>query len=583
MFKIFWWDVKKHLKTVLILVGLGALAGLSKASVTPLIQRFFKHLEYPNTPEWVSNELVLIPVCIAFVWIFANLFRYLVNRGIYLISEKIALDLRQKLLSSYLKAPMSYFQNNTQNSGGLISHMLNDILVIQHGHSRVSDLLKEPVTLSFSLAYLLYLNWQFTLFLLATLPVSLIIISKFSKSLRGYSFTNQKSMEHLSTTLKETLDGSRIIKSYNLENHMKSRFEKQCQHFYSTKKKIITAEELSGPLSESLTAMIFSGILIYISDIIQSGGMSVGDFTTYIAGVFLCTDAAKKIQNAVVKLQQSLVGRTRIQSIFDQIEDSLPPEGHIEFPKNWNEIKFQDVSLQIGKKSILKNVSFTIKKGQKVALVGASGSGKTSLLNLLEKFMTPTSGEIFLDQTPIRAITNQSLRSSLALVSQDIFLFNESIKNNILFGRECSQAEIEKVSKLAQAHNFIKQKQDQYEENVGDFGQQLSGGEKQRISIARALLKDSPILLLDEPTSALDNFSEYEVQKALEELMKNKTSIIVAHKLSSIQKADLILVLEEGEIKERGTHQELIDHRGLYHKLYTSTLAQTRFTIPKRL
>ena len=333
--------------------------------------------------------------------------------------------------------------------------------------------------------------------------------------------------------------------------------------------KIIQREEGVGPVSESLAAITIYGILIYIGQQIFNGSFSTPDFIQFIGCIILLQEGVKKIQGAVIKLQQSTVALERMNNIFISTEVVPQAKSPKSFPKDWNSIDYKHVSFSFGDKQVLNDVNLSVKRGEIIALVGSSGGGKSTLLNLLERFFDPTLGEICIGGIPIKDLNLKDLRNHISLVSQDVFLFGDTIEKNIHSGDfSKSSDQVPAAAQLANAHDFVMAKELGYQTRIADQGSSLSGGEKQRISIARAIYKDAPILLLDEATSALDSESEREVQKGLDQLLEGRTAFVIAHRLSTIQKADRILVLKNGQIVEQGKHQELLDQKGEYFRFH---------------
>lgn len=590
-------DIAPYLGGFIALIVVGLVAGITKSTLPWLTSRLLTLWERPEElstsfleeashpiivaiREFVAplynylftgdDQIVRLPLVILACYIFSNIARFIVCSQTRLIAEKICIDHRKKLLNQYLQSPLSYLEQFKSGSGGLISRMLNDINQIYAGFTKTADLLKEPVVCLGSLLFLLYVT---SLKQMAFLFVLLIFVAVFvvtlTKSIRRNSRRNQENLEEITSTLKETLDGSRIIRSFNLEEKIRIRFKKQVDQFYKFRKKITLLEESSGPITESFTTVIVAAVLITVGLLIKKGEMTVAEFMGSGVALGLLFDSAKKTQDAIIRIQQGLVARVRLQEILLVGEEHISdPQNVIAMPTDWDSIKFKNINYSIGDRHILKNINLTIKRGETVALVGPSGSGKTSLLNLLERFISPNSGSIFIGNADITAVPLHELRRHISLVSQDVFLFRDTLEENIRASViNATHADIEAAAKAANVHSFIQSLPDGYQTLAGDRGQRLSGGEKQRISIARAFLKNAPILLLDEATSALDTENEVEVQKGLQTLMKDKTCFVVAHRLSTIRNADRIIVLKNGEVVQTGTHQELADQQGEYHRL----------------
>lgn len=560
--KTLWPEAKKYKGRLIVATFLGAIISGAKAYVPELFGQL--------TDIWNSDDHVKfyqIPILISSLFVIAAIARYFHMYLMIYTSEEVAVSLRRQLMNKYLSLNLSFFQKFVRGSGGLISRMLNDISIVQTGFRRVADAVREPFTVLFVFGYLIYSNWKLTLFVVISLPIVSTVSRRMARSIRKYSNRNQESVEDLTQTIKESLDGTRIVQAFNLQPEIRRRFENQAEDYLKSREKIISREESSGPLSEVLLALFGAGILIYIGFEIQGGNMKVGDFMAFIAAVTILQDAVKKIQDSYIKLQQSSVALSRLRDILDSTEEINDSTNSKVFPKDWSAINFKNVSFQYDNEKVLDNINLSVKRGEKIALVGSSGAGKSTLINLLPRFFDPTSGSISIDGTDIKDFKVDDLRSKVALVSQDVFLFSDSVERNIQsgdFSKDLSG--VEEASRLANAHDFITKSGRGYQSRVGDRGSLFSGGEKQRISIARAIFKDAPILILDEATSALDSHSELEVQRGLDQLMKGRTAFIIAHRLSTIRDCDRIIVMDKGRIIEVGQHSELLKNGGSYAK-----------------
>ncbi len=564
IWKMLWPELRLHGKKMIVVVVLGIFISGLKAVTPELVGRL---------PEvWKAGDqrqAYQIPILIAGVWMGAAILRYYHLFWMLYISELVAVNLRRKLMNKYLSLNLGFFQNFQSGSGGLISRMLNDIAIIQGGFQKIADIVREPFMVIFSFATLLYIDWRLTFFVMAGAPLITAVLRKFARSVRKYSKHNQESMEDLTQILKESLDGTRIVQSFNLQGEMRRRFEAQADDFLHSKRKIISREEASGPVSESLSAVFIALLLIYIGSQALQSNLGVGDFLSFITAIGLLSDSVKKVQGGYIKMQQSSVALERLHTILDDTHTLPQIEAAVNFPENWNEIEFRNVSFKYDNQNVLHKVNLTIRRGEKVALVGSSGAGKSTLINLLPRFFDPTGGEVFIGDVALKNMNLDSLRANVALVTQDVFLFSDSVERNIWSGNFSKPSEgVEAAAKLANAHDFILRNPEGYQAKVGERGARFSGGEKQRISIARAIFKNAPILILDEATSALDSESELEVQKGLDSLMEGRTALVIAHRLSTIAKCDRILVMDKGEIIEEGNHNELMVRRGAYHRFF---------------
>lgn len=564
IYKMLWPELKPHAKRMILVVICGIMISGLKALTPELLRRL---------PEaWESGDRVMtlqLPLMVAGIWIIAAILRYYHLFWMLYIAELVAVNLRRKLMNKYLNLNLGFFQGFVRGSGGLISRMLNDIGVIQAGFQKVADIVREPFMVIFSFGYLIYIDWRLTLFLLAGVPLITSVLRRFARSVRKYSRQNQESMEDLTQVLKESLDGTRVVQSFNLQDEMRQRFEDQAQDFLRSKGKIISREEASGPVSESLASILIAGLLIYIGHQSLAAKFEMGDFLSFLAAITLLSDSVKKVQGGYIKMQQAAVALTRLHSILDNTSVVKESPDAKPFPKDWDEIEFRGVTFKYDDHEVIKNLNLKIKRGEQVALVGSSGAGKSTLINLLPRFFDPTSGHIYIGGVSIHDMSLTDLRQNVALVTQDVFLFSDSVAKNIWSGDFNKPMDgIEAAAKLANAHHFISENPEGYDSRVGERGSRYSGGEKQRISIARAIFKDAPILILDEATSALDSESELEVQKGLDSLMKGRTALVIAHRLSTIAKCDRILVMDKGEIIEQGNHDELMVQKGAYFRFF---------------
>lgn len=562
--RILWPELRPYKGRLLFVVFTGILVSAFKAATPELMRRLMD--------AWQAKDETLtmqLPLLIAGTWLIAAALRYYHMYWMLYISELVAVNLRRKLMNKYLTLNLGFFQNFVRGSGGLISRMLNDIGVIQGGFQKLADIVREPFMVIFSFGYLIYLDWKLTLFVMCGAPIITMVLRQFARSLRKYSKHNQESMEDLTQILKESLDGTRIVQSFNLQNEMRGKFEAQAKDFLQSKGKIISREEASGPVSESLSAVVIALLLAYIGTQIIQNQLDVADFISFIAAITFLSDSVKKVQGAVIRMQQSAVALERLHGILNNT--SVVPEiANVKpFPHDWQTIEFKNVTFRYDQHDVLKNINLTIRRGEQVALVGGSGAGKSTLINLLGRFFDPSSGEILIGGVPIDEVSLHELRSNVGLVTQDVFLFSDTVERNIWSGDFSKPVDgVETAARLANAHDFIMKDPLGYHARVGDRGSRFSGGEKQRISIARAIFKNAPVLILDEATSALDSESELEVQKGLDSLMKGRTALVIAHRLSTISKCDRILVMDKGSIIEEGSHNELMVQKGAYHRFF---------------
>lgn len=495
--------------------------------------------------------------------------RYLHIYTMNVVAEMMTNSYRLQLQKKFMELNLKFHGQYVSGSGGLLSRIINDIKVIQDGLRMIADLFREPLLAVLLLGNLFYLNWRLTLAILILLPIILVFLKQISRSLRKYVLFGQENLERITSVIKESIDGVRIIQSFNLEKIMQDKLQAQTDEYLQIRRKVHSRIEIMGPVTELVATAVILAIFFYFSVEVAKGNTTTGAVLAYITSMLMINQPIKKLQESYVRIQETIVAAERVYEILDNNEVVQDPVSPKAFPKDWKTIRFKNVSFQYGQEKILDSIDFSIKRGQSVALVGESGSGKSTIVNLLERFYEPNQGEVLFDNTNILECSLKELRSQIALVSQDVFLFSDSVISNIRSGNPTATDQVVyEKSKRANAHDFIGRLNDGYDSKVGDRGSLLSGGEKQRISMARAFVKDAPLLILDEATSALDSSSEREVQAGIEALMENRTCLIIAHRLSTIQNCDCIYVLRKGKIVETGTHQELIAKKGDYYRFY---------------
>jgi len=558
-------EAKPYKKKLTVVAITGIIYAAASAITVKQLQYLIDALTHKNGQGAINIGIII--VVLAFSVAISRYFHIFIMNY---VAECITQNIRQKLQQKFMILNLTFHNTYSSGSGGLISRILNDVKVIQDGLRMVADIFSAPLLLIFLFYNLLSTNWQLTLGLLLIIPFIAVFQKNISRSLRKYLPQGQETLEKMTSTIKESLDGVRVIQSFNLEKVMAKKLIDQSNGYLDIRKKIHSRVEIMGPVSELIATLLILSILLYISTEIAAGRASIGSFVAYISSLMMLNQPLKKFQESYVRIQEVIVSSQRVYSLVDNPNIVKESTQNLPFPKDWKQIIYKDVSFAYGKDLILKNVHLTINRGEQLALVGESGSGKSTIVNLLERFFDATSGEILIDGTNILDFNLQDLRKNIALVNQDVFLFSDSIERNIQagdFGRPLT--DVPAMAKMANANDFIMRMPHGYQSLVGDRGNLLSGGEKQRISIARALFKNAPILILDEATSALDTASEIEVQKGLDHLMEGRTALIIAHRLSTIQNADKIVVLKAGQISEIGNHQQLLDSKGEYFRFYS--------------
>ncbi|HEX4958669.1 MAG TPA: ABC transporter ATP-binding protein [Lacibacter sp.] len=518
-----------------------------------------------------GNLTALALVCgiIVVSTVLANISRYLAVRVLMRLRLKLLQNVRNTLYNKLMNQSLSYYHN--ARKGDIVTIITNEVQEIES--SVVNSLqvwLKDPLIVIVYFGVLFYMSPSLTLFTLFFLPVSGLLISYITKRLKQIGWFSQELFGRIMSFIDESVTGVKVIQSFTAEEEMTHRFEKLNREFSKTSKKMFGKRELAAPISEVLGVMVVIGIVLYGGNLLLNGKSALdgSEFITYLILYSQIIQPLKSISNTTTNLQRGLIAADKIFATLDAPVAITDKPGAIE-KKNFEQaIEVKNLSFDYTGKPVLKNVSFTIDKGKTVALVGESGSGKSTLADLLQRFYDPKEGGIFVDGTDIRDLKLKSLRGLIATVSQEAILFHDSVKNNIVFnGEENNPEKLQRAASIANAHSFIEQMDQQYETQVGDRGMKMSGGQRQRVTIARAVYKDAPILILDEATSALDTESERLVQDAINKMMQNRTSVVIAHRLSTVRHADEILVLQKGEIVERGTHDQLVALNGYYKRL----------------
>ncbi len=515
-----------------------------------------------------SGALLGICIILAFSNLITNFFKYMSLRIINRVRSNVVRNIREDIFNKITNLHIGFFSN--ERKGDLMSRLTNDVQEVENSVvNTLTVVFRDPAQIIIYFTLLFFISWKLTLVTLVILPTSGIIISSISKRLKKQSEEGQKSLGSILSIIDETITGMRVIKAFNAQKYIFSKFDKENSRYANLLRSMSDKRELSSPLSEFLGVTVVAIILWIGGNMVFSGEMKASEFFFYIISFYQILVPAKAISASFSSIQRGLASAERIFTITDiepDIKDKAEPEKISEFK---NSIEFKNVSFSYGTETVLKNINLNIAKGRTIALVGPSGGGKSTLADLIPRFYDATAGEIFVDGHHVKDYSLESLRGLMGIVTQESILFNDTIFNNIAFGNpSATQEQVMEAARIANAHDFILQTENGYQTNIGDRGAKLSGGQRQRISIARAVLKNPPILILDEATSALDSQSEKLVQEALTNLMKNRTSIVIAHRLSTIQHADEIIVIRKGEIVERGTHAILINADGLYKKLH---------------
>ena len=518
-------------------------------------------LDSPASKLGIVLVIATVPLVMLLRVLFAYLNVYLMNWA----ALRAVADIRTKLFDHLQNLSLEFF--NRAKTGDLISRITNDTLVLYNIiGSSFASIIKDPVTVLILLVYLLSQQPKLTLISMLVFPVCLFPIVIYGRKVRRSVQAIQNHSAELTSLMHESFTGNRVIKAYNLEGTVLAEFKATSNKFVGQMMRMLRGFELPSQLTEFLGAVGVALVFLYVK---LFEAKTPGDFFAFIGSIFLMYQPIKSMSRLHNQLQQARAASERIFELLDTTNSIIDPPHPQPLRAAKADIHFLKLNFSYGEKPVLQNIQLTVKAGQLLALVGSSGSGKTTMTNLLLRFYDPQHGAVLIGNTDIRNVAIKDLRNQIALVAQETILFNDTIRRNIELGRPgATSSEIEAAARNAYAHDFIMEKPNGYDTVVGEKGIALSGGQRQRISIARALLKDAPILVLDEATSSLDTESERAVQAALEQLMQGRTTICIAHRLSTIQRADVIVVLDQGRIVEQGTHTELLKNGGVYQKLY---------------
>lgn len=543
--------------------GLGSLIDYGK-------QMLFYQMNTLYEKNGEQYALLLAVALVVITFMFKNLFNYLASFHLMRLKNGVLKDLRVRMFNKIIELPVSYYSE--KRKGDVMARMLGDVGEVQNSFFSILELIiKEPLTIVFAIITMFSISVKLTLFVFVFIPISGFIISRIGKSLKSKSTAAQYESGFMISIVDESLTGLKVVKSYNAEDNFKNRFNNSVSRLLKLSNSIGNKNNLASPMSEFMGIVTIAVLLWYGGNLVLMEKTLDGEvFIVFMLLAYNILTPAKAISKATYAVKSGLAAAERVFDVLE-VQNTIKDNANAIEKTSFNDkIEIVNVNFRYEEENVLKNFSIEVQKGKTVALVGQSGSGKSTIANLLTRFYDVQEGIIKIDGTDITEIKLKSLRNLMGLVTQDSILFNDTIKNNILLGKEdATDDEIIDALKIANAYEFVKDLPNGINTNIGDGGGKLSGGQKQRLSIARAVLKNPPIMILDEATSALDTESEKMVQIALENMMQNRTSIVIAHRLSTIQKADKIVVMKKGEIVEQGTHSELLTLNGTYANLVT--------------
>lgn len=539
-----------------------ALSGAYAWLVKPVLDEIFIN----------KNEalLLVLPLALFAVAVLKSAFSYGQNYLMNYVGNQVITDIRQELFGKMVRLPVQYHDANT--SGRLVSRVINDVTLMANAIAGVlKDVFQQGLTFLAMLGVIFYQNWKLGGMSLVVIPLAVVTMMRMGKRLRALGKSGQEQMGDMASTLQETLSGIRMVKAYGREAAEAERFKESNKAFLNTTMKAIQVSSLGSSHIEVIGVVGVALIIWYGGSLVISGDMTPGAFFSFLTAMFMVFTPLRRLAGSNNTIQQALAAAERVFGVIDLQTEQEADRGQLVMPPITRSVVYQDVTFLYEGQTVpaLSDVDLVIPAGQMVAVVGSSGSGKSTLANLLPRFYTPTAGSVLIDGVDIQSFTLASLRAQIGIVSQEVVLFDDTVFNNIAFGRQnATEADVVRAAKLAYAHEFIERLPQGYATMVGEKGIKLSGGERQRLAIARAILRDPPLLILDEATSALDTESERVVQMALSNLMAHRTTLVIAHRLSTVQRADRIVVLDRGTIVESGTHDELLLRGGQYKRLH---------------
>lgn len=555
--KPYWWRIALSMAASLCVGGTdAAIAWL----VEPLLKKIFTEKD--------MTIFILLPVAVMIVFILRGVARFVQQYYISTAGQLAIQDIRNEVYQKHMGLPLRYFSDNP--TGVLMSRVMSDVGQMQSGVANVvTGLLRDGVTAIGLLGVIFYRNWQLALITFIVLPLTALPAQKIGKRIKNLAKQSLGQMGEITSILQETFSGIKVVKAFRLERRFVERFSRTNLSLYHYLRKSIKYESLHTPIMEVITSLGVAGVIWFGGSQVMHGRMSASEFFSFLTAMVMLYGPVKKLLSSYNTVQQAVGAAERVFEVIDHRAEIEDPAEPVDMGPPQGSVELRNVSFRYNDDEVLRNVSLAAGRGEVVALVGPSGAGKTTIMSLIPRFYDVTGGAVLVDGVDVRRVRLDDLLGRVALVDQETVLFNDTIANNIKLGRpDAAIEDVEQAARAAFAHDFIMEMPEGYETSIGDRGVRLSGGQRQRLCIARAILKDAPILLLDEATSALDTESEQMVQKALANLMQNRTTIVIAHRLSTVLHADRIVVIDKGEVVEVGTNDELLARGGLYRKLY---------------
>ena len=567
--------IPKFLLAMLCMLAVGTTTSALAFLVKPALDEIFLNKN--------ASMLKWIPIVIIAIYFIKGACNYGQTMLMSFIGQRVVTDLRGELYNHIQLQPLSFFTKNS--TGILMSRITNDVNLIQGAVSEaVTSLFKDSFTLVGLIFVIFYRDWKLALIAMVVFPLTVYPIARFGKKMRKVATGTQITMGRLTSLLQETISGTRIVKAFGMEDYEGKRFAEENENLFRFFMKAVSIRALSSPFMEFLGGLGIAAIVFYGGYHVIQGVSTPGNFFSFLTALIMLYEPVKRLTNVNNTVQQGISAAVRVFGIMDITPGIKNRENATELPRISDGIEIRNVTFSYDNEPVLKNINLHIKSGEVVAFVGMSGGGKTTLVNLIPRFYDVTEGEILIDGHDIRDVTMESLRGQIGIVTQQTILFNDTVRNNIAYGDiKKSDEEIINAAKSANAYPFIKNLPEGFETVIGEQGTRLSGGERQRLSIARALLKNAPILILDEATSSLDTEAEMEVQGALENLMEGRTTFVIAHRLSTISHANRIVVIVNGEIVEEGTHESLLTQKGEYFKLYNMQFREDNDLQPDKI